>query len=93
MAECEFELWAGADTVHILEFVYFVEVEVPIPGTGTNPYTDLTGILLNPLSTTVHCLHSRPPGLLPQYIYTYIKKVFSPESMRVMFKYLQLFNY
>jgi len=66
MAECELELWAGADTLHILEFVYLVEVEVPIPVTGTNPYRDLTGILLNQLSTTVHCLHSRPLGLLPQ---------------------------
>jgi hypothetical protein len=66
MTECELELWAQAGTLHILEFLYLVEVEVPISGTGTNPYTDLTGILLNPLSTTVHCLHSRPPGLLPQ---------------------------
>jgi len=66
MAEFELQLLAGAGTLHILEFLYLVEVEVPIPGTGTNPYTDLTGTLLNPLLTTVHCFHSRPPGFLPQ---------------------------
>jgi len=60
MAECELELRAGTGTPRIHEFIYLVETEVPISGTGTNPRTDLTGILLNPLSTTVHCLHSRP---------------------------------